>query len=95
MDRLDEEKLELLRTWGEGLLADGRDELRAAGRAILLLVEEVELLNVDLWHARQAAVPEVNEPEEEPEESTNQLGSTLLRRIGGRRGRRPVDSAEH
>ena len=28
MDRLDEEKLEMLRTWGEGLLNDGRDELR-------------------------------------------------------------------
>jgi hypothetical protein len=94
MDRLDEEKLELLRTWGEGLLADGRDELRAAGRAILLLVEEVELLNVDLWHERQAAVPEVKEPAEEPEEASNQLGSTLLQRIGGRRRRRSVDSPE-
>jgi hypothetical protein len=94
MDRLDEEKLELLRTWGEGLLADGRDELRAAGRAILLLVEEVELLNVDLWHERQAAVPEVKEPVEEPEEASNQLGSTLLQRIGGRRRRRSVDSPE-
>jgi hypothetical protein len=38
VDRLDEEKLEMLRTWGEGLLNDGRDELRAAGRAISMLV---------------------------------------------------------
>jgi hypothetical protein len=53
MDRLDEEKLEMLRTWGEGLLNDGRDELRAAGKAILILVEEIEQLHVDLWHARQ------------------------------------------
>ena len=45
MDRLDEEKLEMLGTWGEGLLNDGRDELRAAGRAILMLVEEIELLH--------------------------------------------------
>jgi hypothetical protein len=42
MDRLDEEKLEILRAWGEGLLNDGRDELRAAGRAILRLAEEIE-----------------------------------------------------
>jgi hypothetical protein len=53
MDRLDEEKLEMLRTWGEGLLNDGRDELRAAGRAIMILVEEIELLHVELWHAHQ------------------------------------------
>jgi hypothetical protein len=44
MDRLDEDKLEMLRTWGEGLLNDGRDELRAAGRAISMLVEEIESL---------------------------------------------------
>lgn len=52
-DRLDEEQLETLRAWGEGLAADGRDELEAAGRAILMLAEEIEFLNVDLWHMRQ------------------------------------------
>jgi hypothetical protein len=52
-DRLDEQKLEMLRAWGEGLSSDKRDELRAAGKAILMLIEEVELLNVDLWHARE------------------------------------------
>jgi hypothetical protein len=35
-------KLEMLRSWGDGLLKDGRDELRAAGRAISMLVEEIE-----------------------------------------------------
>ena len=59
MDRLDEEKLEMLRTWGEGLMSDGRDELRAAGRAVLMLVEEIERLHVDLWHARQETASEV------------------------------------
>jgi hypothetical protein len=38
----------MLRTWGEGLASDGREELRAAGKAILMLIEEIELLNVDL-----------------------------------------------
>jgi hypothetical protein len=51
-ERLDEAKIETLRTWGEGLRADPRDEVRAAGRAITLLVEEIERLNIDLWHAR-------------------------------------------
>jgi hypothetical protein len=44
-DRLDEEKLEILRTWAEGLADDGHEELEAAGKAILMLVEEIELLN--------------------------------------------------
>ncbi len=51
--RLDDEKLETLRAWGAGLAEDGRDELRAAGKAILILVEEIERLQVDVWHARE------------------------------------------
>ena len=50
--RLDDEKLETLRRWGTGLGADGRDELRAAGKAILILIEEIERLQVDVWHTR-------------------------------------------
>lgn len=50
--RLDEEKIETLRAWGEGLQNDPREEVRAAGRAITLLVEEIEHLHVDLWNAR-------------------------------------------
>ncbi|HLM37535.1 MAG TPA: hypothetical protein VK287_07110 [Gaiellaceae bacterium] len=57
-DRLDEHKLEMLRAWGEGLASDKRDELRAAGKAILMLIEEIELLNVDLWHAREPGTEE-------------------------------------
>lgn len=54
MERLDEEKIELLRRWGEGLERDDREETRAAGRAILLLIEEIDRLNVDLWNERAA-----------------------------------------
>ena len=57
-DRLDEQKLEMLRAWGDGLSSDKRDELRAAGKAILMLIEEIELLNVDLWHAREPGTEE-------------------------------------
>lgn len=61
VERLDEQKLELLRCWGDGLAGDPREEVRAAGRAILILVEEIERLHVDLWNERSlqraAAVP--------------------------------------
>jgi len=50
--RLDDEKLETLRRWGAGLGADGGAELRAAGKAILILIEEIERLQVDVWHTR-------------------------------------------
>jgi hypothetical protein len=53
--RLDDEKLETLRRWGAGLGADGRDELRAAGKAILILIEEIERLQVDVWHMRDGS----------------------------------------
>ena len=51
-DRLDEDKIELLRAWGAGLRADGNHDLRATGKAILLLIEEIERLHVDLWNAK-------------------------------------------
>jgi hypothetical protein len=76
VQRLDEDKIDLLRRWGEGLERDDREELRAAGRAILLLIDEVEQLHVDLWSQRPA------EERAQPE-----LQSSLLSRIGhfGRR----------
>lgn len=54
--RLDAEKLEILRRWGDGLSREDRDETRSAGRAILLLIEEIERLHIDLWHARTGDV---------------------------------------
>jgi hypothetical protein len=50
-ERLDEQKVATLRLWADGLARDERDEMRAAARAILLLIEEIELLHVELWHA--------------------------------------------
>jgi hypothetical protein len=55
VERLDEERLETLRAWGAGLSASARDELRAAGKAILMLVDEIDRLEADLWNARAAA----------------------------------------
>jgi hypothetical protein len=94
MDRLDEEKLEMLRTWGEGLLNDGRDELRAAGRAILMLVEEIERLHVDLWHARQDTAKKAEIQRPESEGSRRRLGLALQRRISALRSRGLSGSAD-
>jgi hypothetical protein len=52
---LDAEKLEVLNRWGAGLQTDARAEVAAAGRAILLLVEEIERLHVLLWGKRLAS----------------------------------------
>ena len=74
-ERLDEERLEVLRTWGTGLSTSGRDELRAAGKAIVMLIEEIDRLQADVWMAGEAAVQRARiasatppvEPEVEPE----------------------------
>jgi hypothetical protein len=47
MSRLDEEKLALLRRWGDGLTVDDREEVRAAGRAILMLSDENDCSIID------------------------------------------------
>jgi hypothetical protein len=60
VERLDEERIELLRRWGEGLAEDGREQVRAAGRAILILIDEIDRLHADLTQERaagQAATP--------------------------------------
>jgi hypothetical protein len=46
---LDAEKVQVLGQWAAGLRADPREELAAAGRAIELLIEEIERLHVLLW----------------------------------------------
>ena len=78
--RLDETKIEILRNWGEGLSADPRDEVQAAGRAITLLVEEIERLNVDLWNARAQVPPDLFTPDRE------ELLQPLQRRLVPRYG---------
>lgn len=82
-ERLDEQKIETLKSWAEGLLRDERSELRAAAKAILLLIEEIEHLHVDLWHARDEAesgeiVPDEPEVEEAPAPT---LREALARRL--------------
>jgi len=55
----------MLRSWGEGLSTSDRDELRAAGRAILMLIEEIDRLEADIWNERAAAVQAAGEQQED------------------------------
>jgi len=50
--RLKADELEQLRRWGTGLQHDTREEVAAAGRAIVLLIEEIERLHVVAWDRR-------------------------------------------
>jgi len=86
-ERLDEAKIETLQSWADGLLRDERSELRAAAKAILLLIEEIELLHVDLWHARDSAAADVPPVPVEPTPPT--LKSVLARRLRTAREHRP------
>ncbi len=92
-ERLDQDKIEILRTWGEGLLNDGRAEVGAAGRAILLLIEEIERLNVDLWHAGRLEATE-DAPEATSEKPAEEVGSALRRRLGAFRYQTPSPPAD-
>ena len=91
MERLDEEKIELLRRWGEGLDQDEREEMRAAGRAILLLIEEIDRLHVDLWNERTRAAPAASPFEaaegglETPAPDVESSLRARLRRLGRRK----------
>ena len=82
-ERLDEAKGETLRAWGEGLAQDPRDEVRAAGRAITLLVEEIEHLNVDLWNARVAIADAVIRERTLSDGAKQAPLSGLIPRFGG------------
>lgn len=84
--RLDEDKLDQLRRWGTGLAAAEDQELRATGKAILLLIEEIEALHVELWNAKTVSA-EDDVAETEPEGEETSLERTLgarLRRLGRR-----------
>ncbi len=84
-ERLDESKLATLQLWAEGLARDERDEIRAAARAILLLIDDIESLHVDLWHARGLGAPA-----EEEAVVADKLRSALADRFRSLRGDSPT-----
>jgi hypothetical protein len=91
-ERLDEERLEILRAWGAGLETDSREELRAAGKAITILIDEIERLHIDLWHARQAAsLGDAVADEAENPVGSRELSTSLRSRIRAAMSPRRVD----
>lgn len=92
--RLDEEKLEALRAWGHGLRQADGEELAATGRAILMLVDEIDRLHVELWHAR-LRVSEVDPaPADQTAEAGEEVGPTLQGRLQRVLRREPKPSFE-
>lgn len=88
VDRLDEERTAILRAWGARLAADTRPELRAAGKAITILIEEIDRLQVDVGRAQDTVsrplVEAINrQVKREPveAESSQSLGSSLRERL--------------
>jgi hypothetical protein len=96
--QLDEEKLEALRSWGERLGQAGDEESAAVGRAILMLVEEIDRLHIELWHAR--IQPRGGEPvaaEATVEGGEDPVASSLqarLRRVLQRDPAEPLEQTE-
>jgi hypothetical protein len=85
-DRLDEGKIDQLRAWGSGLAANGGDDLRATGKAILMLIEEIERLHIDLWNAKaaQEQEPPASEGDDPVQASLDRTLRARLSRIRGR-----------
>lgn len=93
---LDEEKLQALSRWSASLQGDARTEVAAAGRAIAMLVEEVDRLQRLARRTRAVdalgppepelesdAVPE-REPEPEPERTLTPEQRSFRERLASR-----------
>src|SRR3954447_7681585 len=96
--RLDEEKLEALRSWGERLRQAGGEESAAVGRAILMLVEEIDRLHIELWHARLhpsegTPVETHGPPEDEEEEPVSSSLHARLQRVLRRDAAAPAEQS--
>lgn len=93
---MNEAKLDQLRAWGTGLSAHESPDVRATGKAILMLIEEIERLHVDLWNAKAASAD--GQPQRETDtnndslldasmelDGSGQLSQTLRERLRGLR----------
>ena len=82
--RLDEDKLKALWRWGRGLQQASGEESAAAGRAILMLIAEIEQLQIDLRLAREqlsrVGPPSSDDAAGSPEEP-EPFASTLHERL--------------
>jgi hypothetical protein len=78
--RLEEDKLEALRRWGQGLRDAEGEERAAVGRAILMLIEEIERLRLELLRTREQSIRE-DLATGEVDAGTDELASTLRGRL--------------
>jgi predicted phage tail protein len=87
---VDRRQFEEVRSWGEALRRDEREDVRAAGEAIRLLCAEIERIGRDLSAARAALAAEPSDPEpdkvddtlsDEPELFEASLRTRLQRRL--------------
>ncbi|MGZ4390525.1 MAG: hypothetical protein ACXVRK_00165 [Gaiellaceae bacterium] len=79
--RLEEDKLEALRRWGQGLRDAGGEKQAAAGRAILMLIEEIERLRLELLRTREQSNREDLATGEVDGDADESLASTLRGRL--------------
>ena len=83
-----EEEFEALRHWGEALSRDGRPEVAAAGKAIEILVAEIDRLEIELWHARVGIARQpVEGAPDETDGATAQLDAELEAEVRTARSR--------
>jgi len=87
-DRLNEVKIEQLRAWAVSLVADGNNELRAAGRAILLLIEEIKRSHID---ANSKAPERQHQPADADDRREPAMDRTLRSRLSRIRARTLID----
>jgi hypothetical protein len=76
---LTDDQLAALKEWGEGLAGVEQVELQAAGRAIGLLIREIEALQRQAWHQQLALPAEVPEVPE-----SRSLAAALAQRLARR-----------
>jgi cytochrome c-type biogenesis protein CcmH/NrfG len=86
---VDAEKLDVLRQWANGLERDARVEVAAAGRAILLLIEEIERLHVNLWDKQ--LYPEVPAAQDLAQSAGHDDQPRLFETLRTRVQQRPTD----
>ena len=100
---MNEAKLDQLREWGTGLAAHESPDVRATGKAILLLIEEIERLHIDLWaattatseHASEHLAAGLNVASADDAREADGLAQTLRERLGWRRRPPNADSTAH
>jgi hypothetical protein len=79
-----------LRRWGTGLAAEENQEVRATGKAIMLLIEEIEALHVELWNAKTAVAiaGDAGDPEDDSQGELERTLGARLRRLSRAPSRR-------